>query len=111
VYEWASLIPASGHSIVAVHGLNGDPVETWTHAKTKDSWLKDYLPSDIQNARILSFGYNADIAFGNTTASIKDHAQDLLGSLIDEREKADISPSEALLWRVFALALSIWSLH
>jgi len=55
------------------------------------------LPSDIQNARILSFGYNADIAFGNTTASIKDHAQDLLGSLIDEREKADISPSEALL--------------
>ena len=36
---------------------------------------------------MLTFGYNADAAFGNTTADIVDHAKDLLGSLIDKREE------------------------
>lgn len=34
----------------------------------------------------MTFGYNADMAFGNTTADVLDHAKDLLGSLLDERE-------------------------
>ena len=38
---------------------------------------------------MFTFGYNADAAFGNTTADIVDHAQDLLGSLIDKREEED----------------------
>jgi hypothetical protein len=36
---------------------------------------------------VLTFGYNADAAFGNTTADVVDHAKDLLGSLIDKREE------------------------
>jgi len=39
----------------------------------------------------LSFGYNADTAFGNTTAEIIDHAKDLLSSLIDKREEVEVS--------------------
>lgn len=35
----------------------------------------------------MAFGYNADAAFGNTTADIIDHAKDLLSSLIDRREE------------------------
>ncbi len=35
----------------------------------------------------MTFGYNADAAFGNTTADIVDHARDLLSSLIDKREE------------------------
>lgn len=73
-------------SIIAVHGLNGDPVKTWKPSESKEFWLKDYLPYDVPGARVLTFGYNADVAFGNTTAKIKDHAIDLLGSLIDIRE-------------------------
>lgn len=38
---------------------------------------------------MFTFGYNADAAFGNTTADIVDHAKDLLGSLIDKREEED----------------------
>ena len=37
----------------------------------------------------MTFGYNADAAFGNTTADIVDHAKDLLSSLIDKREEED----------------------
>ena len=89
-------------SIVAVHGLNGDPKKTWTHPKSRTSWLEEYLPGDMRAARIMSFGYNADAAFGNTTASIKDHAVDLLGSLIDVREEAEVNGQ---LWHIFTLAI------
>ena len=98
--------------IVAVHGLNGDPTDTWTDAKTKAFWLKDFLHHDLKGAQIMTFGYNADIAFGNTTASIKDHAMDLLGCLVDEREGDAVSrrllPS---CMREVALALLHPSLH
>ena len=77
--------------IVAVHGLNGDPVDTWTEPKSKAFWLKDFLPDELSGARIMTFGYNADAAFGNSTADVIDHGKDLLGSLIDEREQEDVS--------------------
>jgi len=73
--------------IVIVHGLNGDAVKSWTDSTTKAFWPKDFLPYDVPEARVLTFGYNADVAFGNTTADIVDHAKDLLGSLIDKREE------------------------
>ncbi|KAH0556587.1 hypothetical protein GP486_005564 [Trichoglossum hirsutum] len=37
----------------------------------------------------MTFGYNADAAFGNSAADILDHVKDLLSSLIDKREGAD----------------------
>ena len=76
--------------IVAVHGLSGDPVNTWTEPKSKAFWPKDFLPNDLPGSRIMTFGYNADAAFGNSTANVIDHAKDLLGSLIDEREHEDV---------------------
>ncbi|KIM82088.1 hypothetical protein PILCRDRAFT_484446 [Piloderma croceum F 1598] len=74
-------------SIVAVHGLDGEPNKTWTDPKTKAFWIKDFLPQDVPDARILNFGYNASAAFGNTTAEVIDHAKDLLSSLLDKREE------------------------
>ena len=38
----------------------------------------------------MTFGYNADAAFGNTTADIIDHARSLLSGLIDKREEDDV---------------------
>ncbi|EFY94038.2 hypothetical protein MAA_10501 [Metarhizium robertsii ARSEF 23] len=76
-------------SVVAVHGLNGDPKNTWTNDKTHAFWLKDFLPRDVPNARVMTFGYNADAAFSNSTSDIIDHAKSLLSSLVDEREEKD----------------------
>ena len=76
--------------IVAVHGLNGDSRQTWTAPKSKAFWLKDYLPNDVKGARVMTFSYNAGIVFGNTTASIKDHATKLLGLLLDQREGDEV---------------------
>ncbi|KAI9768501.1 MAG: hypothetical protein M1840_004911 [Geoglossum simile] len=75
--------------IVAVHGLNGDPKNTWTNHKASAFWLKDFLPLDVPNVRVMTFGYNSSAAFGNTTADIRDHAKGLLSSLVDKREEGD----------------------
>ena len=38
----------------------------------------------------MTFGYNADWAFGKTTADIRDHATSLLSSLLDKREMDEV---------------------
>ncbi|KAF8526910.1 hypothetical protein BU17DRAFT_40153 [Hysterangium stoloniferum] len=45
-------------SIVAIHGLNGDREQSWK-ADNGRLWLRDLLPNDIPQARILSYGYDA----------------------------------------------------
>jgi hypothetical protein len=85
-----NLLTSLIYSLVAVHGLNGDAKQTWTHRETNALWLQDFLPQDVQNIRVMSFGYNASAAFGNTTATIADHAKDLLACLIDKREEEDV---------------------
>jgi hypothetical protein len=82
-------------SIVALHGLNGDLKNTWTSPRSGAFWLEDFIPLDIPSARVMTFGYNADAAFGNTTADILDHARDLLSSLVDKRERTSVGCSAA----------------
>ena len=74
-----------------MHELNGNPIETWTDHKTKAFWLKDFLFLNIVGVRVMTFGYNADAAFGNTTVNINDHAKDLLSSLINKREEDEVA--------------------
>jgi hypothetical protein len=81
---------------VAVHGLGGDSVETWTHPKSKAFWLKDFLPQQIPDARIMTFGYNAAAAFGHSTSDVIDHAKSLLSSLVDKREESEVHIGQSL---------------
>ena len=83
-------------SIVAVHGLGGDAINTWTHAKSNKFWLKDFLPRQIPDARIMTFGYNAAAAFGQSTAEVTDHAKSLLSSLVDKRDEPEVDTSRGL---------------
>ena len=47
--------------IVFVHGLTGNSNSTWLHEGTGVHWPSDILKQDLADARILSFGYDADI--------------------------------------------------
>jgi hypothetical protein len=64
-------------SIIAVHGLRGDKLKSWSHPYLAD-WLKDLLPIDIPLANVFTYGYRD----GNSVDSI---ARDLIGSLENER--------------------------
>lgn len=77
--------------IVAVHGLYGDALKTWTFEGLKVPWLgdKDMLPKALPHARILTWGYNANVhSFMGSTSSdtIWDHAQTLVAQLQADRE-------------------------
>lgn len=77
-----------------VHGLTGHRTKTWTAPKTTSSgsvcWPSELLPTSIDNARIITFGYDASVVHFWTLASqnrIFDHAKALCGSLGSLREK------------------------
>lgn len=89
--------------IVLVHGLNGHPRHTWTTPASKKSkkevfWPTDLLPTTLKSAkaRILVYGYNADVyAFAGSASSdmMHQHAQTLLANLSSERkleERSDV---------------------
>ncbi|KAF4475083.1 Kinesin light chain [Colletotrichum fructicola Nara gc5] len=72
--------------IVAVHGLNGHREHTWTASRGKH-WLRDFLPTDLPNVRILCWGYDAN-THSNSGVSIQylyDHARELVADLTRKR--------------------------
>ncbi|KAG8846417.1 hypothetical protein FRB91_000834, partial [Serendipita sp. 411] len=75
--------------IVAIHGLDGHREQSWT-AEGGTMWLKDLLPDDISNARILSYGYDADTRnFSRTsTQNIFRHAEAFAEDLSRSRKAA-----------------------
>lgn len=92
--------------IVAVHGITGDYINTWTYekedAKTKESttfmWLKDVLPQRLPGARIFSYGYDASVFQSRGTGNIEDFARGLLSGLAGER-----ASEKVCLWKKFSL--------
>lgn len=70
--------------VVAVHGLQGDAFKTWEH-ENGSMWLQDFLPADIPDARIMTFGYDSTVAFSRSVAKIEDKALELLNHLSAER--------------------------
>ncbi|KAI0881123.1 uncharacterized protein GGS22DRAFT_192610 [Annulohypoxylon maeteangense] len=84
--------------IVAVHGLN--PLDKESHAEATWTsggrlWLRDLLPTRAPNARILLFGYNANVAFRTTAAGLREQAENLLNQL--DRHRAE-EPSRPLIF-------------
>ena len=76
-------------SIVAVHGLNGHSIKSWTHTSgTGEStlWLEELLHTKIPGARVMTFGYDATV-LGNTSAhGVRANATNLLQDLRNSRE-------------------------
>ncbi|CCA76343.1 related to kinesin light chain, partial [Serendipita indica DSM 11827] len=79
--------------IVAIHGLDGHREKTWV---TKDGilWLRDFLRLDLPNARILSYGYDADTQSREcvSTQTMRRHAEGLAQALSRQRLGAPRRP-------------------
>lgn len=86
-------------SIVFVHGLTGNRESTWTDKTAKVFWPKDLLAKDLPKARIITFGYDADIIRGLSTAgngTLRDYGKALAEDLAMRRKRTD---SVRPLWR------------
>ncbi|KAF8249127.1 hypothetical protein K440DRAFT_599264, partial [Wilcoxina mikolae CBS 423.85] len=94
------LNPDSGPSavdIVAIHGLNGHRIESWTYRDEETSeevmWLRDMLPNRAANARVMTFGYDScSPEFGGvmTADGLQQVATQLLEELHSKRSNDDI---------------------
>ena len=69
------------NSIIAVHGLNGHPITTWTHRESRMMWLKTLLSVALPMSRIMSYGYNAKILGSRSTLHVMDNARDFLSEI------------------------------
>ncbi|KAI0440580.1 hypothetical protein F4803DRAFT_577497 [Xylaria telfairii] len=65
--------------IIAVHGLGGHALKTWTDGEKL--WLRDLLPWDLPEARVLTFGYDSSFLFQGAKADISGFALQLLESI------------------------------
>ncbi|CCA74840.1 related to kinesin light chain [Serendipita indica DSM 11827] len=74
--------------IVAIHGLGGHREKSWM---TNDGilWLRDLLLADLPNARVLSYGYDADTDSPEcvSTLTLRRHAEEFIRALL--RRRAD----------------------
>lgn len=50
-------------------------IDIWTHPKSNALWRKDFLPRQVPDARVMTFGYNAAAAFGQSMAEVIDHEE------------------------------------
>jgi len=70
--------------VIAVHGLGSKYPKTWM--KDDTMWLKDFLPGDFPNARILAFVYPSE-AFDNPDfVDLRSLGGSLLRSIARDRE-------------------------
>jgi pimeloyl-ACP methyl ester carboxylesterase len=73
--------------VVFVHGLNGSPARTWTHAN--GFYWPAELGKQLKGARVMVYGYNVSIepAMGTNNTRIKSIADDLLNEIRQHRRK------------------------
>jgi len=79
-------------SIILLHGLTGNRESTWTDKNSGVFWPSHLLNKDIPNSRILTWGYDADIAHFWAAASqncIRNHAINLNNALAQFRERTE----------------------
>ena len=74
---------------------------TWTANNAVSSWPQTLLPTKLPHARILTFGYDADVVNLRAMVSkdrIGNHAENLLTALATHRENDDT------VWSLASLA-------
>lgn len=77
-------------SLVAVHGLNGDALGTWTHTRSQTMWLRDILPTVLPTVRVMTYGYNASIKNFTAQQDIRSISAKMLIALVDLRKTEEV---------------------
>lgn len=86
---------------MAVHGLGGHALHTW-QGPNGMNWIidEDFLPTALPNARIFTFGYNANL-FGDVVSSrVADHADGLLAGLLPYRQDCEVNTDCLCLFQI-----------
>lgn len=66
--------------VVAVTGLAGHAFGSWAHDH-HHQWLRDYLPMDLPNLRVMTYGYDSELAAELSRQDLELHAEDFATKL------------------------------
>ncbi|KAK2016906.1 hypothetical protein LZ32DRAFT_523852 [Colletotrichum eremochloae] len=73
--------------IVAVPGLGSHPLGTFKSPDNDDVWLRDFLPQDIPDVRILLYGYDTTLPGSLSKQSLANLGRNLVERIIAFRER------------------------
>jgi hypothetical protein len=76
--------PNAASDICFIHGLMQDREKTWTAEGQSTPWPKALLPWQLQQCRILTYGYNVRSKSTGSSNLLIDHATNLLVDLASE---------------------------
>lgn len=96
--------PNAKVDICFIHGLTGNRDSTWTAHGQSTPWPKTLLPPEFDNARILTYGYDAYIVRKSVASSNRliDHAANFLNDLTTNRDRHNAS-SRAIIFVAHSL--------
>jgi hypothetical protein len=77
--------------VIAVTGLGGHAFGSWQNRETGQMWLKDFLPKDVTNIRVMSYGYNSSLVGDTVEDSFLDYRKSFIHSVLNVREGLDVS--------------------
>jgi ankyrin repeat protein/pimeloyl-ACP methyl ester carboxylesterase len=72
--------------IIALTGLGGHAFGSWAVAPT-EMWLRDFIPCDIPQVRILIYGYDSRIQKRNARSIMSDYTNNFILKLTDMRRE------------------------
>lgn len=68
------------NSVVAVTGLAGHAFGSWS-IDHQQMWIRDFLPRDIPNIRVMTYGYNSQLTEFKSRQDFDQHAEDFAAGL------------------------------
>ncbi|KAF2234249.1 hypothetical protein EV356DRAFT_415225, partial [Viridothelium virens] len=60
--------------VIAVTGLAGHAFGSWA-CSPHQMWLRDFLPKDLKNIRVLIYGYNSQLRAAHSRSLLGDHVR------------------------------------
>lgn len=79
------LADASSYSIIAETGLTARIYGSWTHS-AHSMWLRGFFPRDVNNARVLIYGYPSHLHDNTSRSILSVPRQNLIHRLLTMRE-------------------------
>jgi hypothetical protein len=81
--------------IIAIHGLNGHYERTWQETGPDGPpvyWLRDFLPSQMPKAGIMSYVYNSTVLFSKSEADFGTFPEQFLEDILNWRKRGMVRP-------------------
>ncbi|KAF8533704.1 hypothetical protein BDD12DRAFT_759569, partial [Trichophaea hybrida] len=64
----------------------------WKNRDSRQMWLQDFLPLDVENIRIMTYGYDTNLGSSSDNCAILDYKKNLVQQLENARMKAKHRP-------------------